>query len=65
MPIHYIQLTVSIHGLNADINSSLYLAAEVRQAVRETLLGSLKELYGFRDMFDSDIEVEVTEEAGV
>lgn len=64
MSVRYIQITVSVHGLDADLGAGLYLAADVRNAVRETLLGNLKDLFGFRNMFDSDIEVEVTEEAG-
>jgi hypothetical protein len=53
--------TVSIHGLNAA--SLTGLKQIIHEACRNALVAQ-KEVYGFRDEFDYDIEVEIEESAG-
>ncbi len=52
--------TVSIHGLNAA--SLTGLKQIIHEACRNALVAQ-KEVYGFRDEFDYDIEVEIEESA--
>jgi len=59
------QFEVSIHGVN--VNDEVYanfMARAIKEAVKEALLGNQREGFNYRDEFDSDIEVELTEQAG-
>lgn len=64
MAIKYVQLTVSIHGLDADSEMLDFLKGWVREATKAGLLGDMRDFFNFRDEFEDDITVEVTEVAG-
>jgi len=64
MGIKYINLSVAIHGVDAASDGVGFLIGWLREAVRAGLTGHSRELFKFRDEFDSDIEVEVIETAG-
>lgn len=59
--VKYVQLTISIHGLNAPSLDGLEQL--VREACRSVLVTQDNQ-YNFRDEFDTDIEVEIQEIAG-
>ena len=64
MTIKYAQLTISIHGLDADDDALEFLQGWLKGATKSGLLGHQKDRFRFRNEFESDIEVEVTETAG-
>jgi len=65
MGVKYMQFTVSIHGVDVkDEAHANFMAGWVREAVKACLLGHQKEGFGYRNEFDSDIEVELSEYAG-
>lgn len=64
MTIKYVQLTVSIHGIDADAEALDFLKGWIREATLAGLLGHQRDRFNFRDEFDHDLEVEITEYAG-
>jgi hypothetical protein len=64
MSIKYAQLTVSIHGLDADEDALDFLKGWLQAATKAGLLGHQRDRFRFRDEFESDIEVELVETAG-
>jgi hypothetical protein len=61
------KINISIHGLKIE-NQKLaerIMLERLKIATKEILTGENKDLFGFRDMFESDIEVEVEEHAGM
>jgi len=64
MGIVYARLSIAIHGLNADGDALSFLVGWLREATRAGLKGTLRNRFGFRDEYDSDIEVDIEETAG-
>ena len=65
MTIRYLNISISIHGLEIeDQNSVDFLVGWIRQETLAGLLGRNKNLFKFRNEFESDVEVEVTEIGG-
>lgn len=64
MTIHYVQFTVSVHGLEADADMLPFLNGWIKEATKAGLLGGMREHYKFRNEFEDDIVVEVAETAG-
>lgn len=64
MGLNYVQLTVSIHGLDADVDALDFLRGWVREATKAGLLGHQRERFRFRNEHDGEIEVEVVKSAG-
>ena len=62
MAVKYVQLAVSVHGLNADEEALNFLTGWIRAATKAALLGHQRDKFKFRNEFDSDIEVEITEQ---
>jgi hypothetical protein len=64
MTVKYVQFTVCIHGLDADPAALGQLTELLRDATLSALLGQQSDKFKFRNEFDSDIEVELVEQAG-
>ena len=65
MSVRYLNIGIYIHGLNIEDEAAMKLLVRfIREQIKAELLGRNKEIFGFRDEFDSDIEVEVLEYAG-
>ena len=65
MAIKYAQFTVSIHGLDAERDALEFLAGWIKAETKAGLLGHQRDRFKFRDEFESDIEVDLVEVAGV
>jgi hypothetical protein len=67
MSVVYMRLSVSIHGLKIENQEAAenFLKGWIRTETLAGLKGNNASLFGFRDWFESDIEVEVEEHAGV
>ena len=62
--IHYIGLSVKIYGLkieNLEDEMKNFLVGYLYGATKTALLAHHKDKFNFRDMLDSDIEVEIEE----
>lgn len=64
MSVKYVQLSVAIHGLDADMAALPILLEELRTATEALLTGVQRELFRFRADMPDDIEVAVVEYAG-
>lgn len=64
MTVKYVQFTVCIHSLDADPAALGQLTELLRDATLSALLGQQSDKFKFRNEFDSDIEVELVEQAG-
>ncbi|OPY82495.1 MAG: hypothetical protein A4E65_00795 [Syntrophorhabdus sp. PtaU1.Bin153] len=66
MPIRYLNFSIAIHGMEIEDKDLAvdYLKGWLREATYAALMGNNKELFKFRNEFDSDIEVELEESAG-
>jgi hypothetical protein len=66
MPVVYLRLSISIHGLKIKDQELAedFLKGWLKEATKAALKGSSASLFNFRDEFDTDIEVEIDEFAG-
>lgn len=66
MSIKYIKMEIEIHGIDVkDEDWIKFLTGWVRQCVKGCLLSEkIKKFYNFRDVFDDDIKVRITEKTG-
>lgn len=63
--VKYLELRVAIHGLGIKDKSSIgFLEEWIKETTKAGLLGHQKDVYNFRDEFESDIEVELVQYAG-
>ena len=64
MAIKYARLSIAVHGLDADKGALEFLVGWLKAATLAGLMGNQRDLFRFRNEFESDIEVEVEETAG-
>lgn len=64
MSVKYVQFSVSIHGIDTDVEMLDFLKGWIREATKGALLGHNRDFFKFRDEFENDIEVEITEQTG-
>ena len=63
--IKYLSFNVSIHGLDVkDKDDVDFLIGWLKTSTLACLMGKCKEHFGFRDEYESDIEVTLIEYAG-
>jgi len=67
MSIVYFNINIQIHGLKIDEQevAENFLTGQIREATKAALKGNNASLFNFRDEFESDIEVDVTDFAGI
>ena len=65
MSVCYLNINVAIHGLDIESEEATnFIVDRIREAIKTVLLGDNKEMFKFRNEFENDIEVEITEHAG-
>ena len=65
MTIKYVRLSIAIHGLDADEDAPEFLVGWLKAATLAGLCGHQSDRFRFRNEYDSDIEVEIEETAGI
>ena len=67
MAIRYINISISINGVNIENKEAIdHLVQWLRESTFACLMiGPQAEKFKFRNMFDSDIEIEIEETAGI
>ena len=67
MSIVYLNINIQIHGLKIDEQEAAenFLTGWIKAGTLAALTGFNADLFNFRDEFESDIEVDVTDFAGI
>ncbi len=65
MSIVYLEFNVQVHGLKMEsLDGAGFLEGWIKQAILAGLKGNNKEMFNFRDEFESDVEVLLSNSAG-
>jgi hypothetical protein len=65
MTVRYLEISIQIHGLAIEDEAAVnFLTGLIKEATKGALLGHNKDLFSFRNEFESDIQVEVETHAG-
>lgn len=63
--IKYLSIEVAIHGLDADADAHKFLCGWLKEATVAALRGHCAAKFRYRDEFEDDVEVSVTESVTV